>query len=314
MSEETTTDGEHLDDETLAALADGEVTGPSRSEAEAHLASCAACSFRRADLDAARRLIGSEVPSLPPAMRDALVLKALSAASGGSGADGRSAAAAAGARTSAPARPLPAPGDRYAGRNMILTAAAVIAVVAVVGAGIYGAVRLADHPSTSAGSATATTIAPPFGRAAQVLAVVEVRPEIASAKAGCSAQMSPPAGQRVTLPDVVDAPGRKPACLRLGPAIASLSVAAHVAEQDAGTVPGPETVIVTVGGIAARSLARAHGLPKRAGPRLVVVADGAAVGYLDSIGPVRHDGTVEVVFGAIDPAVGAYISASLGSG
>ena len=66
---------EHLTDEVLSAVLDGEAT-PAEAR---HAGSCAMCGLRLAELQQAASLIGSPVPPVDPARRDAAIAAALAA-------------------------------------------------------------------------------------------------------------------------------------------------------------------------------------------------------------------------------------------
>jgi hypothetical protein len=66
---------DHLTDEVLSAVLDGEAT-PAEAR---HASSCAMCGLRLAELQQAASLIGSPVPPVDPARRDAAIAAALAA-------------------------------------------------------------------------------------------------------------------------------------------------------------------------------------------------------------------------------------------
>lgn len=65
----------HLDDEQLSAALDGEGVPE-------HLEACSVCRTRRASLEAARRAVGSPVPTLAPDVIDAAIASAVASADG----------------------------------------------------------------------------------------------------------------------------------------------------------------------------------------------------------------------------------------
>ena len=66
---------DHLDDDALSALLDGEAT----PEEAAHAGECEACTVRAAELRAAARAIAHAVAPVDPARRDAAIAAALGA-------------------------------------------------------------------------------------------------------------------------------------------------------------------------------------------------------------------------------------------
>jgi hypothetical protein len=76
MSDEHTPEANHLDDEVLSAVLDGEAS----AEESAHADSCAACSTRLAALRDASLLVRTPVPPADPARREVTIARALDAA------------------------------------------------------------------------------------------------------------------------------------------------------------------------------------------------------------------------------------------
>jgi len=138
---------EHLDDETLSALLDGDAAGAS---AHAHLATCERCAARRGELAAARAaLAAAPVEALDELARRRLVAVALQAA-------GEAAADRAGADGTAPAGR-----SRWAQRHraVIGSAAAVVLLVLVGVPFVVGHHEAAKQADTSL-SAQAPLAAP----------------------------------------------------------------------------------------------------------------------------------------------------------
>ncbi|HZQ76457.1 MAG TPA: hypothetical protein VFE55_03945 [Acidimicrobiia bacterium] len=149
---------EHLDDETLSALLDGDAAGAS---ADAHLAACERCSARRGELAAARSaLAAAPVEPLDELARRRLVAAALRAA-GTAGADGAGADGA-GADGTAPAGR-----SRWAPRHRaVIGSAAAVLLLVLVGVpfvvGRHGSAKQADT-SLSAEAPLAAPAGPAAG-------------------------------------------------------------------------------------------------------------------------------------------------------
>jgi hypothetical protein len=314
MTDEPTTPGEHLDDEILVALVDGEATDEERGRAEQHLSGCSSCRERR-DLLAGTVAVAS-VPVAP------LTADLVSQQVGRALAEARRTPADELAPIDAPeqphlaGRPAGAPvssARRLRGRqrNWLrapANVAAAVAVVIVIGFGAFVA-ELEIHAGggsipSSTGTNPQTTITTPAPPAAHVLQLREVvTPSVAS----CGTPSDPDPGTGVSIADVVDL---KPhgTCVLLGPALAVVSGPVRAVESGPAGLSAPDTVTLYLP--ATRFEALAH-LRLAAGTEVLAVFDGAAAGRLSSASVPAGSTTITVVIADLDPSVASYIVSSL---
>lgn len=289
-------DDPHLDDEVLVALLDGEATPAEEAAAGAHLPGCGQCTARRDALAGTLGLAGAPVAPLPPAVRDVQIRQALMAAPPAIEAEP-------GGTPDAgvpPPRPLPVRPPARHRQGVGLRAAAVLVVVAALGAAVYGASRIGGSGSEGAGS-PATSLPE---AAMRPPALGWLRPVAGPPPRSCPS-VDFPSAPTEPLPDaILPAPHGRPSseCLLAGPVAVSIPTDAGVRLSGPPGLVGPDTLTFEL----APDLvpARLLGSPPP-GPELVLHADGAAVGVVRSV--TRHGNSVQVVVGEIPPAVAEYL-------
>lgn len=288
---------QHLDDEVLGALLDGECAPDEAAAADEHLLGCPSCSARREELAGTLGLAAAPVAPMPAAVREAQIRRALLAAPPSAEPDGASAAG-----SPAP-RPLRAQDERPRWQGIRLRVAAVIVLVGALSAAVYGASRLARNAGVG-GAGIATTIPPEAAIGPRP--VGWLRPVAGRPPRSCPSLDRPSSPTAVdALPNaILPASHSRPGsvCLLVGPVAVSLEPYVTVRLSGPAGLVAPDTLTFEVapGDVPSRLL----GTPPP-GRELVLQADGAAVGVVRSV--TRRGAFVEVVVDDIPPAVAEYL-------
>jgi hypothetical protein len=313
MTDEPGTPGDHLDDELLVALIDGEATDEERSAAEEHLHGCSSCRERRDLLAGTVAVVAVPVVPLPEEVVSEQVRQAIAGA------------AAAEVATSETTEVLEQP--HFAGQPTVTpisaaresrgrqrrrlraqaNVAAAVAVVAVIGLGAFVGelvIHAGGSGSPSAAGTTNTTVNP--GTAPTSL-VLQLREVVAPAAASCGTTSDPDPSAGVSIADAVDL---KPHgnCVLLGPALAVVRGPVRAVESGPGGLSGPDTVTLY---LPAASLGALRKLDLASGEELLAVFDGAAVGRVTSARVPAGSATITVVVADLDPAVADYMESTL---
>jgi hypothetical protein len=311
--------GPHLDDETLVALLDGELTGSEHEDGALHLDGCETCWQRRDELAGAAAVVATPVEPLAEDLRNALVFRAIVAARDDD--DG----------TSTPddesqARPqatiVPLQGRRKMWREPMMRAAAAIIVVAAVGAGAWEVARTSGggapvaglsanaHSAAGSQSPTGATTTPTARRAVPLL---EFRPATAGSTASCPSQSAPDPRTATAMPDAIESAQDHRTCLSLGPAFSTLTTTAPTTISGPGGLAGPDTLTISLP-VEASDLAphlvgggKSGTVTALGGSRVIAVGDGAAIGVVTSVKTLAG-GSEVVVVSDIDPAVAEYLN------
>jgi hypothetical protein len=260
---------QHLADDLLVLLADGECDERERGLAEAHLAVCQACSEREEVLVATTHLAATPVEQAPQLVLARQLRTALAAAH--------------------VAEPSSARHPRHPRRLLARGSLAAAAVITIAGGALVTVKAIENSPAPSTADATLSPLAVSSGAAtaqqavssARGAAIVQIR-RLTGKQAGasCLRVSQLPPGKAVTDPDLVDS-AHRPDCVRLGPALVTIRAGVVAREHGPSNRAGPYTLTVDLSAGDARKLALGTPPP---GGTYVLVGDGAADG---GVAPIR---------------------------